>query len=96
MMKLEAKFDCGQGAIRVVRFNKDGNYCITCGADRSIKLWNPYKQIRLQTYSGCFTYKHTYLCDKINRKKKKIFVKTIHLLLVSIRQGHSQGQSLGF
>ena len=51
-MNLEAKYDCGQGAIRAVRFNKDGNYCITCGADKSVKLWNPYKQLKLQTYTG--------------------------------------------
>lgn len=51
-MNLEVKFDCNQGAIRAVRFNKDGNYCITCGADKNVKLWNPYKQLRLQTYSG--------------------------------------------
>lgn len=47
-----AKFDAQQGAIRAVRFNKDGNYCITCGADKTVKLWNPYKQTRLQTYMG--------------------------------------------
>ena len=73
MMKLEAKFDCGQGAIRVVRFNKDGNYCITCGADRSIKLWNPYKQIRLQTYSGCFTDRYISICVTKRIEKKRAF-----------------------
>ncbi|CAF0952208.1 unnamed protein product [Brachionus calyciflorus] len=51
-MSLQAKIDCGQGAIRAVRFNKDGNYCITCGADKSVKLWNPYKQLKLKTYTG--------------------------------------------
>ena len=51
-MNLAVKFDCGQGAIRAVRFNKDGNYCITCGADKNVKLWNPYKQLKLQMYSG--------------------------------------------
>jgi mitogen-activated protein kinase organizer 1 len=51
-MDLVAKFDCAQGAVRAVRFNKDGNYCITCGSDKTVKLWNPYKQLRLQIYSG--------------------------------------------
>lgn len=51
-MDLEAKIDCQQGAVRAVRFNKDGNYCITCGNDKTVKLWNPYKQLKLQTYSG--------------------------------------------
>lgn len=49
---LQDKFDCQQGAVRAVRFNKDGNYCVTCGADKSIKLWNPYKKSKLQTYVG--------------------------------------------
>ena len=36
----------------------DGNYCITCGADKTIKLWNPHKledsdsALLLKTYSG--------------------------------------------
>lgn len=51
-MQQAARFDAQQGAIRAVRFNKDGNYCVTCGADKTVKLWNPYKQIRLQTYVG--------------------------------------------
>ncbi|XP_015791163.1 WD repeat domain-containing protein 83 isoform X3 [Tetranychus urticae] len=43
---------CSQGAIRAVRFNVDGDYCITCGSDKSIKLWNPRKSLLLKTYSG--------------------------------------------
>ena len=39
-------------AIRAVRFNSDGEYCMTCGSDKSVKLWNPYKNICLKTYSG--------------------------------------------
>ena len=30
----------------------DGSYCLTCGSDRKIKLWNPYKKILLKTYGG--------------------------------------------
>ena len=37
-MDLKAKIDCQQGAVRAVRFNKDGNYCITCGNDKTVKL----------------------------------------------------------
>ncbi|KAJ9577601.1 hypothetical protein L9F63_005788 [Diploptera punctata] len=44
--------DCKQGAVRSVRFNVDGSYCLTCGADKKIKLWNPYKALHLKTYSG--------------------------------------------
>ncbi|XP_040563591.1 WD repeat domain-containing protein 83 [Lepeophtheirus salmonis] len=44
--------DCKQGAVRAVRYNVDGNYCLTCGSDKSIKLWNPKKGFQLRTYTG--------------------------------------------
>ncbi|XP_006003723.1 WD repeat domain-containing protein 83 [Latimeria chalumnae] len=44
--------ECKQGAVRAVRFNADGNYCLTGGSDKSVKLWNPYKGTFLKTYSG--------------------------------------------
>lgn len=40
------------GAARAVRFNYDGNYCLTCGSDKLLKLWNPHKGSLLKTYSG--------------------------------------------
>jgi len=43
---------CKQGAVRAVRFNVDGNYCLTCGSDKSLKLWNPQRGILLKTYTG--------------------------------------------
>jgi len=43
---------CKQGAVRAVRFNVDGEYAITCGSDKSLKLWNPYKGTVLKTYTG--------------------------------------------
>ncbi|CAG4995323.1 unnamed protein product [Parnassius apollo] len=43
---------CKQQTIRAVRFNVDGSYCLTCGADKKIKLWNPHKQLLLKTYGG--------------------------------------------
>jgi len=51
--KLLQNFDCRQGAVRAARFNVDGNYCITAGSDKTVKLWNPYRQIHLKTYTGC-------------------------------------------
>lgn len=30
----------------------DGNYCLTCGSDKSLKLWNPHKGTALRTYQG--------------------------------------------
>lgn len=44
--------DCKQGAVRAVRFNVDGSYCLTCGSDRKLKLWNPYRSLLLKTYGG--------------------------------------------
>ncbi|KAG2470426.1 WD repeat domain-containing protein 83 [Polypterus senegalus] len=50
--KLLRTVDCKQGAVRAVRFNVDGNYCLTCGSDKSLKLWNPYRGILLKSYTG--------------------------------------------
>lgn len=44
--------DCKQKAVRAVRFNADGNYCMTCGSDKSLKLWNPHNGLPLKTYIG--------------------------------------------
>ncbi|KAM9106093.1 WD repeat domain-containing protein 83 isoform 2-T2 [Megaptera novaeangliae] len=44
--------DCGQRAVRAVRFNVDGNYCLTCGSDKTLKLWSPLRGTLLRTYSG--------------------------------------------
>lgn len=30
----------------------DGNYCLTCGSDKTLKLWNPLRGTLLRTYSG--------------------------------------------
>ncbi len=30
----------------------EGEYCLTCGSDKSVKLWNPYRGALLKTYSG--------------------------------------------
>lgn len=30
----------------------DGNYCLTCGSDKSVKLWNPHRAVQLKTYTG--------------------------------------------
>ena len=34
------------------RYSVDGNYCMTAGQDKSVKLWNPNKGRPLKTYSG--------------------------------------------
>lgn len=50
--KLRKKFDCNQGAVRAVRYNVDGNYCLSCGSDRKVKLFNPLTGLLLKTYAG--------------------------------------------
>ncbi|CAD6192149.1 unnamed protein product [Caenorhabditis auriculariae] len=49
---LSKTIDCKQGAVRAVRYNVDGNYCVTCGSDKTVKLWNPLRGSLLKTYSG--------------------------------------------
>uniref|UniRef100_A0A669BM49 WD repeat domain-containing protein 83 n=2 Tax=Oreochromis TaxID=8139 RepID=A0A669BM49_ORENI len=44
--------DCQQGAVRAVRFNIDGNYLLSCGSDKSLKLWSASRGTLLKTYSG--------------------------------------------
>uniref|UniRef100_A0A665VTA6 WD repeat domain-containing protein 83 n=1 Tax=Echeneis naucrates TaxID=173247 RepID=A0A665VTA6_ECHNA len=44
--------DCRQGAVRAVRFNADGNYLLSCGSDKTLKLWSGSKGTLLKTYSG--------------------------------------------
>ena len=38
--------------VRAVRFNINGNYCLTCGNDKLLKLWNPYSGVELNSYGG--------------------------------------------
>ena len=38
--------------VRAVRFNVNGNYCLTCGSDKLLRLWNPFTGIELKNYSG--------------------------------------------
>lgn len=35
------------GPVLAVRFNGDGHYCISCGQDRMLRLWNPVKVLLL-------------------------------------------------
>ncbi|KAK6179191.1 hypothetical protein SNE40_011608 [Patella caerulea] len=50
--KLIQTIDCKQGAVRAVRFNADGTYCLTCGSNKTIKLWNPHRDLLLKSYQG--------------------------------------------
>lgn len=41
-----------KGPVLSVRFTKDGQYCVSTGKDRSIRLWNPYKVLHISEYNG--------------------------------------------
>ncbi|KMZ64364.1 WD-repeat protein [Zostera marina] len=41
-----------EGAVLAVRFNGDGNYCLSCGKDRTLRLWNPHRGIHIKTYKA--------------------------------------------
>ena len=41
-----------EGPVFAVRFNHNGQYCITCGKDRQIILWNPHAARKVKTYLG--------------------------------------------
>lgn len=41
-----------EGAVLAVRFNADGNYCLSCGRDRTLRLWNPHRAIPIKTYKA--------------------------------------------
>lgn len=41
-----------EGPVFAVRFNHNGQYCISCGKDRQIILWNPHAGHKVKTYLG--------------------------------------------
>ena len=51
-MKLENSIDCKQGAVRAVRHNIEGDYLLTCGSNKTVKLWNAKSLACLKTYQG--------------------------------------------
>jgi len=51
-MKLYKTIDCQQNAVRTVRYNVDGDYVLTGGSNKSVKLWNATTFKQLKTYLG--------------------------------------------
>ncbi|VFQ93393.1 unnamed protein product [Cuscuta campestris] len=41
-----------EGAVLAARFNSNGDYCLSCGRDRTIRLWNPHRGIHIKTYKS--------------------------------------------
>ena len=51
-MKLEGSIDCLQGAVRAVRYNVDGDYILTCGSNKTVKLWNAKTRVSILHFSS--------------------------------------------
>lgn len=49
---LKHQLKCDQGAVRAVRFSVDGDFCLTAGANKTVKLWSNKKREVLKTYTG--------------------------------------------
>lgn len=41
-----------EGAVLAVRFNGNGNYCLSCGRDRTLRLWNPHRGLPIKSYKA--------------------------------------------
>lgn len=41
-----------QGTVPAVRWNHDGQYCLSGGGDKTVRLWNPFKGTLIKTYAG--------------------------------------------
>eukprot|EP00879_Flechtneria_rotunda_P024816 GHRR01026334.1.p1 GENE.GHRR01026334.1~~GHRR01026334.1.p1 ORF type:complete len:291 (+),score=65.69 GHRR01026334.1:131-1003(+) len=41
-----------EGPVTAVKFNSKGSYCVSCGKDRTLRLWNPHKGFAIKVYKG--------------------------------------------
>ena len=67
------------GAVFSVKFNANGEYCLSCGEDKKVYLWNPHKGILVNKYEGhnwevldvCCSKDNTQIASCGAGKKKK-------------------------
>ncbi len=50
MNNINSKHGCD--LILVYMHTGTGSYCLTCGSDRTVRLWNPHKGLPVKSYSG--------------------------------------------
>lgn len=50
--RLELTLKGHKGPVNDVCYNHSGQYCLSAGRDRSIRLWNPSTGLLLHTYAG--------------------------------------------
>lgn len=36
----------------IIHIKVNGNYCLTCGSDKTVRLWNPHRGLLIKTYKG--------------------------------------------
>ena len=41
-----------EGAVHVIKYNTNGQYCLTGGQDRTINLWNPNSGQKIKSYEA--------------------------------------------
>ncbi len=41
-----------EGPVLAARFSRGGSYALTCGKDRTFRLWNPFRGTLIKTYEG--------------------------------------------
>lgn len=46
------KLEGHEGSVFNVKFNSNGEYCLSCGEDKKVLLWNPHNGILVNTYEG--------------------------------------------
>jgi len=46
------EWDSKQRSVLAVRWNADGHYCLSCGKDSTVKLWNPTKGMLVAVFAG--------------------------------------------
>jgi mitogen-activated protein kinase organizer 1 len=54
-----------RAAVNAVRYSRDGNYCLSCSDDKTVRLWNPHKEdpratpgsaLQISAYEGVHGY----------------------------------------
>ncbi|CAG0885960.1 unnamed protein product [Cyprideis torosa] len=51
-LEIITRVDPKQGTLRACRYNVDGGYCLSVGADKTVQLWNPVTSTLIKTYAG--------------------------------------------
>eukprot|EP00536_Pseudo-nitzschia_multiseries_P016231 jgi/Psemu1/263512/estExt_Genewise1Plus.C_10510016 len=82
------------GPVQAITFTSDGKWCLTGGLDRTVKLWNPFREptsiafhnlppaLNIQTYSGGLTHEVSALCVTTTSSSSQTLLAASHQTLV--------------